>query len=258
MERITFLTAIISSLVGLAMAGDYHCLSYKSATTVMAECRKLLGYSPHGSWYETEPCQVYCGTRITRMWNEELGEPLISNSGRFQHVGNDTDHFQRTVNNCWENVKASVPKCDHCSRADAAFSCFNTANTRNESFFIPQTDLQHRRVLLECVNMLQITSHELDFVKRSGLLNHPKGRCLVRCLMIREQLYSEVNGVDVFRTLVQRGVDGKSREFRKHVANCVQYLQRCFLDRCTLAARIAAECFGERIWPAINKIVEDL
>lgn len=253
------LLIILCALPLGTIAEDRHLVVYKSIGSVYNECRQYLGYPRSRSPADlTEPCLDYCGGVQIRFWDIERGTILPDHTTRYLEIDLSREEFFPQTEQCFERVQETVPEEDRCRRTQEHVACFAPNATINfdRKFFFVKTKLQHQRTVLDCVGMLQIGSEDLETVCEEGLLNDPRGRRLVRCFLVREKLYSEANGVDYYRILMESDQFRAHRERKELARNCVARLQREFLDRDTLAARIAAECFGSKFWNLINSYVE--
>ncbi|KAL1380975.1 hypothetical protein pipiens_003492 [Culex pipiens pipiens] len=72
-------------------------------------------------------------------------------------------------------------------------------------------------------------------------------KCLFRCFLIREDLYSDVGGPDIERMSVQCGGRYGDEAFRRRAMECVWNLQAQQLDRCELAYRVANDCVNGEV-----------
>lgn len=238
-------------LVASAMAEDRHAVVYKSPTSMTAECQRYLGYPTAHPSEPHVPCQVACVALISRVWDNPLSDTRTVTSSRYIESDLAPKQYYERLQHCLAHVKQTVPQWDSCRRGAEIFNCFNQSISGihyDRAFFIPKTDLQHRQVLADCIDFLQIPQQELDAILRQDFPNHPRGRCLLRCFLIREKLYSEAIGLAPYRVVVQLGDNLGHARSREDMRRCVHRLQRQYLDRCTLAARIAAECFGDLVW----------
>ncbi|XP_055591315.1 general odorant-binding protein 45-like [Uranotaenia lowii] len=254
----------VSAPLASGVKPNCHCMRYKSGPRVIAECREMLGYPPGDYYGEAGRCQRYCGAMLMRAWDSVEEAPQFATWPRFFKVENlaeGTDCFNDRINSCWSVMKDAAAMDDPCSRVDNAYTCFNHSevNQREEKYFVPQSQLQHKRNILECKEILQVSPIELNCIQRYGLFEHAKGRCWVRCFMLREQLYDDETGVDIYRTLVQRAGALDNDLFRKNAGDCMERVREsCGLDNCTQAARMAKECFEPGIWSVVDKIVKEL
>uniref|UniRef100_A0A8D8ITE9 General odorant-binding protein 45 n=1 Tax=Culex pipiens TaxID=7175 RepID=A0A8D8ITE9_CULPI len=101
------------------------------------------------------------------------------------------------------------------------------------------TELQHKRVVRECEAMLGLTSVGIEHCREF--------KCLFRCFLIREDLYSDVGGPDIERMSVQCGGRYGDEAFRRRAMECVWNLQAQQLDRCELAYRVANDCVNGEV-----------
>ncbi|XP_055591314.1 general odorant-binding protein 45-like [Uranotaenia lowii] len=231
-----------------AQASHRHCLQYKKPSALLNEPLLIFGQN-------SDPCHLRSSGIIARIWNSNNATADSKVIPRFWYLKNSSEEFNALVTECLRKVEREIPVDQECRRAVEMFNCYNgTAELRmDEPVFIPRTELQHARVLSDCSRMLQISRSELDLIRKEGLLNHPKGRCLVRCFLLREDLFCEATGIRAFRIMVQGGGADDGIEFRKQGERCIARLQRNFLDRCTLAARIANECYDQTLLKMIHE-----
>lgn len=110
--------------------------------------------------------------------------------------------------------------------------------------FIPFTELQSVRVVRQCVDILQIGPEDREEILEEGLLATPEGRCLLRCVMLREGLYNDLEGPRLSWLFIQ--TEGFEDRFYDTAQKCYQLLLLERLEPCMLAARFAEECLASR------------
>lgn len=248
------LLLLITTVICTGLAEDRHLVQYKSAHRTFAECRQILGPSP-------TQCENYCAAVLTHFWDFRNASIDPVHFARFMHQDEPVpEQYFAEFERCAEQVRAVVPAWEPCQRADLYLGCLsrNGSVNANQLFYNVKTPLRHQRVAQDCVVILGITGRELDGMLGSGLVNDSRGRCLIRCFLIREKLYSEANGVNSFRVLIERDELRNHRESREDGRTCVAGLQREFLDRCTLAARIAAECYEGELLEIVERSLREL
>ncbi|XP_055591317.1 general odorant-binding protein 45-like [Uranotaenia lowii] len=253
MHRVGSIAIVVAFVLQtfLVEASQRHCVMFKTSETILSESLRLLGNQSEFNIKQLLPCQLRGGAILGRIWNDQNGTVHAGVSPRYLRIDNSsTQTFNHKVEECLEGAYKKIPSNQLCLRAEATFNCYvGVAELRlEEPFFIPRTGLQHGRVLNDCIQMLQISSNELRVIRKEGLLNHPQGRCLVRCFLLREDLFCEATGINAFRILVHNGGAKEGIEFRKEGARCIARLQRNYQDRCMTAARIAAECYSQTLW----------
>ncbi|XP_055591318.1 general odorant-binding protein 45-like [Uranotaenia lowii] len=237
-----------------------HCLQYKSSITLFNEPLMILGHQPSVNIGPMIPCQIRGGAILLRIWHDHNATAKNDVCPRFWQFEHNPEEKRQRVIQCCDEVAERLPVDQNCQRAQEMFNCYykNLDFRWVEKFFIPRAELQHARVLTDCIRMLQISESELDLIRQEGILNHPRGRCLVRCFLLREDLYSEESGPRPFRILVEKGGADDGIEFRKQGERCIARLQRNFLDRCTLAARIADECYDQTLLKIIDEGLKNI
>ncbi|EAT37093.1 AAEL010874-PA [Aedes aegypti] len=230
------LGAIIASISCI----EEHSASLKSILSSTAECNLYL---------PTEALRQECGTRcvslVNRIWNDTNGR-LSDTIGRFYVEGPQDPCARNRTLQCLEQVTASIPIRNSCKLADASVNCYRNNYGQldvKSPRFVAFSDVQQVRILTECAAMLGV-SDKLVQVVRNGLQSIPEGACLLRCLLIRQGLYSDQRGPDLKRVSVQcGGYEGYEQEWRANVTRCVAAVHaERICDKCLQAERIAVDC----------------
>lgn len=253
-----FLLLALATLLAASRSEDLHAVRYKTVESAYSECWNLLQLQPRHISQPWAPCENYCCAIQLRLWNDADSTIRIPICPRFFQTNLEPQKFLADAECCADRMLQQVPPKEKCRRTDEYYICFNNSGIlqHDRKYYLPATELQLQRSALECADILQIKSDELSQILHRGLVNDPRGRCLVRCLLIRQQLYSESLGVQERRVFVQRGNLRDEEHFRQGVRQCVHRLEGTCSDRCTLAARIAAECLGYELWNDIKKAVK--
>ncbi|XP_039453406.1 general odorant-binding protein 45-like [Culex pipiens pallens] len=254
-----FLLLALTTLLASARSEDLHSLRYKTVEGAYSECWRLLQLSSRQIWQPCAPCENHCCATLLRLWNDADSSIRTPICPRFFHSKLESSKFLADADCCANRMLEQVPPKEKCRRTDGYYLCFNASGIlqHDRKYFLPATELQQQRSVSECADFLQINSDdEWAQIFHRGLVSDPRGRCLIRCVLVRQQLYSEVLGVNERRVFVQSGNLRDEEHFRRGVRQCVQRLERTCSDRCTLAARIAAECLGQKLWSDIERAVK--
>lgn len=229
--------AIISDVVSSI---GQHSAQFKSIESANGECNQ---YLPTNGL--RQPCNTRCVALVNRIWNDTSGL-LSETTGRFYTQDLQNPCSRNRTKQCLNEVISTVSRRDSCKRAQASVDCYlNNYGQLDVTGlrYVPFTDIQQVRVLQECAAMLGV-SGKLDQVVRNGILSIPEGACLLRCLLIRQGLYSDESGPDLVRLSVQcNGYGENEAKWRANVTQCVVAVHvdgNC--DKCAQAVKIASEC----------------
>lgn len=221
----------------------HHSASQKMPSTLWYECVNYLNQT------DTEPgnCIYRCIALLARFWDDRRARVTRTIDRFYLTDANDTDYRNRTEQ-CLEETRDTFPVWETCQRATCGMTCYNDqfgdVITERPSF-ISFTELGHRRVVRECVDILQIGADARQVILNEGLVAVPEGRCLLRCVLLREGLYNDWRGPRVGALWVQ--TEGYEDRFFDTAQKCFPLLKMETLEPCELAARFAAECLPARI-----------
>ncbi|EDS30894.1 conserved hypothetical protein [Culex quinquefasciatus] len=219
----------------------HHNAIFKSVLATDHECSI---YLREQTTCDGEDCTVRCRGLLTRYWNDSVGVPSATINRFYRPSVLDLGYSERT-GCCLREVIARVPQRAVCRRADATIGCFNQhyGHFRVKSpKFVPFTDLQHQQILRECIDVLRIPHTIIAGYLKHGIEHYPEAQCLLRCFLIREGLYTDAGGPDLYRMSVQCEGNYSDEQFRKKASKCIGKLQQQCLDKCELAFRICDEC----------------
>ncbi|KAL1381138.1 hypothetical protein pipiens_013681 [Culex pipiens pipiens] len=214
------------------------------------ECGRYLG-SDHD-------CAAYCEQLVLRSWNDEYGVLQARYGRHYRPNCDDSDYYNRTVD-CIQ--RGTGPRDDFCCRSSVSKRCYlenygHLEPTAPQILHMPK--LRLRSNLEQCARILKISEEELaDY--RAVLFQHPpKARCLLRCLLIREGLYSDRNGPDAHRTYIQCGGYGDTEEiFQRELRDCVASIWARYRDPCERAAHVVFECIPRDMPNSLGTVVDD-
>ncbi|XP_062557886.1 general odorant-binding protein 45-like [Armigeres subalbatus] len=241
---VTAICAAIGALCTVSGIGQ-HGGNFKSIQSSAAECNL---YLPADA--VRQDCGTRCVALVNRIWNDTAGR-LSETVGRFYTLDPKDPGAHNRTSQCVKQVIATVPSRNSCKLADASVNCYRSNYGRLDVAtprYVPFTDVQQVRILSECAAMLGV-SHKLTQVVRNGMQSIPEGACLLRCLLMRQGLYTDRGGPDLGRLSVQCGGYGpQEQEWRANVTQCVAKVQaECIDDKCVRAERIAVECLVMRL-----------
>ncbi|XP_065087984.1 general odorant-binding protein 45-like [Ochlerotatus camptorhynchus] len=191
-------------------------------------------------------CFVKCVLIELHAWSNPRG--LLKHSTIQQYFipdSADCDYEERT-RRCLDQTLPNCIPGDSCSRAYWSFLCYkdNYGNlVRQLNQFIPPTELDISQHQLDCVDILKLPREEL---LNSASLND-SSNCYARCLLLRSEIYTDENGLDLDRLYVLVGYNAKKKAFLEYAK---QYLAAtsydCQTDRCR-AAQVPYQLFHEQL-----------
>ncbi|XP_062558953.1 general odorant-binding protein 45-like [Armigeres subalbatus] len=219
-----------------------HCAVVKHPYTLYNECVQYL----EGNG-DTESCTYRCIGLTARFWDDQQALVTRTVSRFYLTSANDTD-FRNRTDHCLQEAAEDFPISDICQRATCSVSCYDDQFGElisERPSFIPFTDVVHRRVVQECLDIFQIGESLRKDMLENGLLSLPEGRCLLRCVLLREGLYNDRRGPRLGWLWVQ--TEGYEEVFYDTAQKCFALLKYKTLEPCELAARFAAECLPSRL-----------
>ncbi|XP_055585205.1 general odorant-binding protein 45-like [Uranotaenia lowii] len=231
---------VVLGIAQLTSAGSpAGALVLKSLDTARSECKAYLGLPRN-------QCADLCETIVVRGRNRTLELDETTFGQHFEPDDCDVDYYNRTEA-CISKGLESIEEDAICCRASIESQCFRDqyGNVVDGPRMAQLTDIQTRNVIETCARMLQIEDLELVF---SGVTKYElsiRSRCLLRCILIREGLYNDVDGPDLDRIYVLCGgyKNGKAA-FKAEAEQCIAEVRSQCYDKCTMAARIVGKCFG--------------
>ncbi|XP_065077841.1 general odorant-binding protein 45-like [Ochlerotatus camptorhynchus] len=246
---------LILSLKLLLLANEVssaiHSAAVKTPATLHYECTQYLQPDDNGN------CTPYCIALAARFWDDDRDRPSRTISRFYLPDSNDCNYWNRTEK-CLQETLGNLPSWKSCQRATCALMChddqYGELITEQPSF-IPFTELQHRRIVRQCVDILQIAPAARQAILEQGLLAVPEGRCLLRCVMLREDLYNDREGPRLSWLWIQ--TEGFEDRFYDTAQKCYPMLKLETSEPCLLAARFAAECLPSRI-PIVDTVYRAL
>ncbi|EAT48127.1 AAEL000821-PA [Aedes aegypti] len=226
-----------------AEVSTQHCAVAKLPCTLHSECLQYLNSNDDGP----ENCAYRCIALTARFWDDQKAD-VIRTISRFYLTDANDDDFRNRTEQCLQETQETFPVTESCQRASCAFSCYNDQFGEVIAVrpsFIPFTALEHRRIVRECVDILQIGPQSRQAILDEGLMEVPEGRCLLRCVLLREGLYNDWRGPRLGSLWVQ--TEGYEDRFFDTAQKCYPLLKMQTLEPCELAARFAAECLPSRV-----------
>lgn len=224
-------TLLVVSALSCA-TGRRHNAKLKSLLAVDRECNQ---YSTSDSYGQ---CQTRCQGILGRFWDDSDVVPAVT-LGRFYQPDCDDHSYLNRTEQCLGEVTDHVRRNDDCLRATCTVKCYTDQYGQLDAespSYIPTTKLQYEQIYHDCAAILQIDPHSIRD------LGDPDARCLLRCFMIRQGLYSDAEGPNLDRMYVQCGGYVRPDEFRQKALKCVERLRYEPLDACSRAYWIAKEC----------------
>lgn len=234
------------TVVSIAIISDVdssvcqHSAQLKSIDSAFGECNKYL--PTVGLQHQ---CDKRCVALVHRIWNDTVGV-LSETTGRFYTQDPHNSCARNRTKQCLSEVSSTIPRRKSCKRAKASIDCYidNYGKLDVKGLrYVPFTDIQQVLILQQCAAMLGILD-KLDYVVQNGMRSIPEGACLLRCLLIRQGLYSDESGPDLVRLSVQcNGYGENEAEWRANVTQCVAAVQaERSCNKCEQASKIASQC----------------
>lgn len=247
MKRLLAVLAAILTLHSDVASSEsgYHEAVFKSVRRADRECSIFLRDGTCGK----DDCSVRCRGLVTRFWNDSVGVPAVT-IDRFYKPAHDDYEYYDLTEQCVGEVVAAIPCTDVCGRADSTVQCYNDQYgklDKKNPKFVPFTKLQHSRILRECAVMLGISRERLYLFRKNGVEYYQDAKCLLRCFMLREGLYTDEDGPHFKQMSLQCEGNYNDGAYRSNAKSCISNLQNQYLDRCSLAYRIADECVNGEV-----------
>ncbi|XP_049542587.1 general odorant-binding protein 45-like [Anopheles darlingi] len=199
-----------------------------------------------------------------RFWSDYTGLRQDLVARYFVADRNDTLCINRTTA-CLESVaKRSVDPFDRencCDLAYRSFLCYyhNYGNLRRTRQFIPLDRMQLVHVTAQCMDMLQISVEDLADLTVDEMDDSDRLHCLVRCIGIRTELYSDKMGVNVDLMYAQYGEGYTEKNYKANAYRCAkQYSKGKSSDNlCRRAYHLLYKCFEHVRNPITQYELED-
>ncbi|KXJ77296.1 hypothetical protein RP20_CCG007857 [Aedes albopictus] len=220
--------------------------SYQRATF---ECNQYVGASTQ--------CQARCEALVLRSWNDSSGLQYIPYSRHFQPDCNDVNYLNRTLQ-CLDDRLEAAPCGAVCCRASIYKQCYleQWGNLVGTPQLVPMAKLVVTSTILQCAQLLQVDAAELDFFARNKFDVSDRARCLLRCILIRQGLFSGASEPNLDRLYVQCGGYKLDEEtFKRGASACVDKIRHKGYDSCMFVARIVNDCFTMETGPLLGLIV---
>ncbi|XP_055585118.1 general odorant-binding protein 45-like [Uranotaenia lowii] len=228
------LLAVAATLVHIVAASSTPgAMVFKSVKQAKLECRAYLKKTDH--------CNDLCELTVLRSWDKCSGLIGVPFAQHYQpNVSNVINYYDRTS----ECISSASKTSEGCHQATVESNCFKKhyGSPVGSSQLASLTDLQLQSVLESCASMLGMTPTAVMLSRLYDFNLDHNSRCLMRCILIREGLYSDICGPDLDRVYVQcGGYDQPLQDFKADAQKCVDNLRSQCMDKCMLAAKIASE-----------------
>ncbi|XP_058836467.1 general odorant-binding protein 45-like [Topomyia yanbarensis] len=246
MNRLSTIFTIV--LLVATTANGNHKVVLKSLSQAQNECTQYLSQPS----YQQDFCHNRCTLRVLRAWNDSTGIIGLPLARHYHYSKQDYSSIYNRTSSCLECRLRDIPTCEVCKRASVSLDCFrqNYGSALETPQLVPLPKLLQISTILECASILQIAPHELPVYASTQFQFNQQARCLIRCIITRQGLYDDARGPNLDRMYVQcGGYDTPEELFKRDAQRCVDRLRAECLDNCTLAARIAKECFPQNSGP---------
>lgn len=224
----------------------------KSLQRATFECNQYLNARPQ--------CQARCEALVLRSWNDSSGLQYISYSRHFRPDRNDVTYLNRTLQ-CLDDRMAKVPCQAVCAKASIYKQCYleQWGNLVRTPQLVPMPKLILTNTILQCAQMLHVNPQEMDYFARNKFDVSDRSRCLLRCITVRQGLFSAAGEPNLERLYVQCGgykVDEAS--FKHNARACVDRIRIQGYDSCMFVTRIINDCFTMETGPIAATIINTL
>ncbi|XP_035787271.1 general odorant-binding protein 45-like [Anopheles albimanus] len=185
-----------------------------------------------------------------RFWSDYTGLRQDLLARYFVADRNDTLSLNRT-SACLESVAKRPDPFDRQNCSDLAYRSFlcyyhNYGNLRRTRQFIPLDRMQLLHVTAQCMDMLQISMEELADLTVDEMDDSTSVHCLVRCIGIRTELYSDKMGVNVDLMYAQYGEGYPEKSYKANAYRCAkQYKRKSSDNLCRRAYHLLYKCFEQ-------------
>ncbi|XP_050093879.1 general odorant-binding protein 45-like [Anopheles aquasalis] len=198
-----------------------------------------------------------------RFWSDYTGLRADLLARYFVADRNDTLAINRT-NVCLESVAKRPPdpfdREDCSDLAYRSFLCYyhNYGNLRRTRQFIPLDRMQLLHVTAQCMDMLQISVDDLADLTVDEMDDSGRLHCLVRCIGLRTELYSDKMGVNVELMYAQYGEGYTEKSYKANAYSCAKQYKTKASDSnlCRRAYHLLYKCF-EHVRNPINQYEMD-
>uniref|UniRef100_A0A8D8PKN2 General odorant-binding protein 45 n=1 Tax=Culex pipiens TaxID=7175 RepID=A0A8D8PKN2_CULPI len=234
----TFLFILLAVGFSAGTSPD-HKIVLKTLQQAELECKQYLRAAPT----EEAPCEPRCEQILLRSWTDCRGLGSIPYGRHFRPDPTDADYINRTQL-CVDAAMQGTT--DVCCQGRVVHQCYREqyGNPAGTPQIAPMSDILIRSTIEDCAKLLQVESLELTLYGLTQFDLSEKARSLLRCVVIRQGLYSDEFGPDLDRMYVQcGGYDVDQRVFAQNAQSCVDWLRGQCLDNATLATRIVNQCF---------------
>lgn len=191
-------------------------------------------------------CMIRCTGIVLGFWDDEEGL-LIDEAKQLFPDSCDVELFSQKVLQCAEHKLVSCDPSDDCARAYYSFRC---AMRKFEPFGSSSSSQKLSaqiffKALYMCSNILRISPDNLKLYNQGVFPDDADTRCLLRCVGIRLELYSDAEGPDVERLHTKFAENQPLEEFRARAQLCFEANRPLIEDNCTAAYRNLYLCFRE-------------
>lgn len=252
-SKLTFL--ITFTLAAVVVSGEFpnHKVVLKSLQEVEFECKQYLRIPPDAEG----DCEPRCEQILLRAWTDCHGFRSIP-FGRHFHPDQVDEDFLNRTQLCLDTALEDVLEEEVCCQSSLAWQCYRDqyGNPRHLPQLAPMPDILVRSTVEDCARLLQINDLELTLYALTRFDVNERSHRLLRCIVIRQGLYGDVEGPHLDRMFVQGGgheIDENS--FKENARECVEYLRRECHDNSTLATRIVNYCFPPETGPGTIALV---
>ncbi|XP_055585119.1 general odorant-binding protein 45-like [Uranotaenia lowii] len=241
----------VLGIVNFTIAGSpLGAMVLKSDKQAKSECEAYLK--------KKDRCEDLCKATVLRYWDKCSGIIEVPFAQHFRRDNCDSDYYYNGTLQCVSPARKMIDECHQASHESKCLEQSYGSPVRSPQL-APLTNLQASNVLESCANMLGIDPDMVELYRLFDFDVDSNSRCLFRCYLIRQGLYSDVDGPNLDRMYVQcGGYDQFLNDFKASAQECVDNLRSQCLDKCTLAIRIASDCFPRNSGPLAQALFGDL
>uniref|UniRef100_A0A182IW37 Odorant-binding protein n=1 Tax=Anopheles atroparvus TaxID=41427 RepID=A0A182IW37_ANOAO len=243
-----------------------HSVVEKSFVQAQQECVEYLHIPKHRLYQYLNynfpndaqtKCMIRCVGLNLKWWDADgvLRPSVIAQY--FLPDGTDEENQERTYA-CI--LRRTAPEeGGSCRQAFHIFQCYleQFGELLNCPKLVPLEDTQLAEAVHFCLGVVEVSLGEFrHYTTEGNFLDTDASRCLLRCIVIRTGVYSDLHGPFQPRYELQFGSPTLWNDLQADV--CAIRLRREGLEECTLAARAVYECydFGGTLQPALWRALD--
>uniref|UniRef100_A0A8D8E152 General odorant-binding protein 45 n=1 Tax=Culex pipiens TaxID=7175 RepID=A0A8D8E152_CULPI len=241
-----------------------HNAVFKSPLHARAECVKyrmaqnttLIG-SPLRT-DEESTCVCRCELIKLGLWDSCRGHQPEVPSDQYYDPDEEDRCYRERLRQCLR--ERLTPGKDQCSKSFVYYKCYNDQYGTvflDRIGYVPSGQLKHEQIVRDCARILQLSKGDLKTIAQNPLQADKSGKCLFRCFLIREGLYSDHGGFNKERIFAQFAKKNDRELFLRRLQQCYDRLRSECWDRCTLATRLVQDCLDENA-TALDNILSAL